>query len=121
VRDDSLVILGPEREYVGQRPADPLSVEAFVTTEATFTLRGDVGTVDFRCRRSGSQLIFEASATPATFILRVHQTAAPSAVSVDDQPLRRLDSPALAQAERGWTFEDRTLVVKARARLIEVR
>jgi alpha-D-xyloside xylohydrolase len=121
VRDDSLVVLGPEREYVGQRPADPLTVETFVTTEATFTLRGDTGTVDFRCRRAGSQLTFEANATPATFILRLRHIAAPSAVSADGQPLRRLERPALADADRGWTLEDRTVVVKTRARRIEVR
>ncbi|HEY4911722.1 MAG TPA: hypothetical protein VIJ73_19580, partial [Methylomirabilota bacterium] len=120
VRDDSLVVLGPEREYVGQRPAEPLTVEAFVSTEAVFTLRGDAGTVDFRCRRAGSLLTFEASATTAV-ILRLHHTTAPSAVSADGPPLRRLDGPAFARADAGWTLEDHIVVVKARARRIEVR
>jgi len=74
-----------------------------------------------RCRRAGSQLTFEANATPATFILRLRHIAAPSAVAADGQPLRRLERQALADADRGWTLEDRTVVVKARARRIEVR
>ena len=60
VRENSLVVLGPERSHVGERPADPLTVEAFVTTAAAFALRGDGGAVDLACRRRGGELTFEA-------------------------------------------------------------
>src|SRR5215475_10762430 len=57
VRDESLVVLGPERNHVRERPADPLTVEAFVTNEAAFTFRNDdAGPVALRCRRQGNEV-----------------------------------------------------------------
>ncbi|PYN53293.1 MAG: alpha-xylosidase [Candidatus Rokuibacteriota bacterium] len=121
VRDDSLVILGPERSHVGERPADPLTIEAFVTTEAAFALRGDGGDVDLTCRRRGGEVTFEASAAPATFVLRVHDGPATTAVSADGRALPRLDATSLDRGETGWTVDDRIAVVRARARRIEIR
>ena len=121
VRDESLVVLGPERSHVGERPADPLTIEAFVTSEAAFTLRGDAGTVALRCRRQGNEITFEASATPATYILRLRQAGPVRSVSADGLPIPRLDGPALERSEAGWTLDERIVVVKARARRIEIR
>jgi alpha-D-xyloside xylohydrolase len=120
VRDDSLVVLGPEREHVAQRPADPLTVEAFVTTEAAFTLRGDAGTVALRCARRGAEVVLEASATPATLVLRLHQGGAASRVTADAQALSRLDPAALEHREAGWAIDRELVVVKARARRITI-
>jgi hypothetical protein len=106
---------------VGERPADPLTVEAFVTSEAAFTLRGDAGAVALRCRRQGNEITFEASATPATYILRLRQGGPVRSVSADGLPIPRLDVPALERSEAGWTLDERIVVVKARARRIEIR
>jgi hypothetical protein len=120
LRENSLLVLGPVRTHVGERPADPLTVEAFVTTEAAFTLRRHAGSVDLRCRREGSRLTFEASDVPASFVLRVRHHGPPSAVTADGQALPRLDRDAFDQAEHGWMVEGRTVVVKARARQIRL-
>jgi alpha-D-xyloside xylohydrolase len=121
VRDESLIVLGPERSHVGERPTNPITVEAFVTNEAAFTLRGDAGTVVLTCRRRASEVTFEASTAPATFVLRLRQEPTIRAVSADGLPIPRLDAAALERSDSGWTAEDRLLVVKARARRIEVR
>jgi alpha-D-xyloside xylohydrolase len=116
LRENSLLVLGPVRSHVAERPADPLTVEAFVTSEATFALRTDAGPVDLRCRRDQGRIAFEASAAPATFVLRVHDVAAPSRAVADGQALPRLDGAALDRAERGWAVDGRTVVLKGRAR-----
>jgi alpha-D-xyloside xylohydrolase len=121
VRDDSLVILGPERSHVGERPADPLTVEAFVTNEAAFTLRGDTGTAGLRCRRRGNEITFEASAATAVFVLRLRQDLVATSVSADGRPVPRVDIERLERSEAGWTIDDRVVVVKARAQRIEIR
>ncbi|PYM95123.1 MAG: alpha-xylosidase [Candidatus Rokuibacteriota bacterium] len=121
VRDNSLVVLGPERSHVGERPADPLTVEAFVTTEAAFALRGDGGAVDLACRRRGGELTFEASASPATFVLRVHDGPAATVVFADGRALPRLNTATLDRGETGWAVDDGIAVVRARARRIEIR
>jgi len=121
VRDESLIVLGPERNHVGERPADPLTVEAFVTTEAAFTLRGDAGTVALRCQRRGSEVTFEASTAPATFVLRLRGAPSIRSVSAEGLPIPRLDAQALERSEAGWMADERGAVVKARARRIEIR
>jgi len=120
VRDESLVVLGSERNHVGERPADTLTVEAFVSNEAAFTLRGDAGTVALRCRRQGSEVMFEASAAPATFVLRLHQTLPVRSVSAEGREIPRLDAAALERGEAGWMVDEVGVVVKARARRIEI-
>ena len=121
VRDESLVVLGPERSHVGERPADPLTAEVFVTNEGAFTLRGDAGTVALRCRRRANEVTFEAGATPATFVLRLRQGLTVRSISADGLPIPRLDVAALERSAAGWTVDDRVVVVKARAQRIEIR
>jgi alpha-D-xyloside xylohydrolase len=121
VRDESLVVLGPERSHVGERAADPLTVEAFVTSDASFTLRGDAGAASLRCQRRDNDVTFEASATSATLVLRLRQGPAVRAVSADGLPIPRLDGVALERGASGWSVEDGVVVVKARAGRIEVR
>jgi hypothetical protein len=105
-------------------------VEAFVTTEATFALRGDAGSADLRCRRDGARVTFSldgvgagsgaGGTVPGAIVLRLHDAAAPGGVSADGQALSRREPAALGRAETGWAVEGRTLVVKARARRIEI-
>ena len=121
VRDESLVVLGPERNHVGERPADPLTVEAFVTNEAEFTFRGDAGTVALRCRRQDNEGTGEASAAPATFVLRLRHAPSIRSVSAEGLPLPRLDAVALERGAAGWMVDERGAVVKARARRVEIR
>jgi hypothetical protein len=53
-------------------------------------------------------------------VLRLHDAAVPGGVSADGQALSRREPAALGQAETGWAVEGRTVVVKARARRIEI-
>jgi alpha-glucosidase (family GH31 glycosyl hydrolase) len=120
LRDDALVVLGPERAHVGERPADPLAVEAFVATEATFALRGEPGAIDLRVRRDGRRTTFTASDAPVTFELRARDVPAPGAVLADGRPLARLDPGALAAAVEGWALDAGVVVARARAREIRL-
>jgi alpha-D-xyloside xylohydrolase len=120
VRDDSLVVLGPERNHVGERPADPMTIQAFVTTQAEFVLRSDAGRLVLRCRREGGRIAFEASDAPCTYVLRLHQCEPPTLVQADGTSLPRLESGALDHAAAGWALNDKIVIVKARARKIRL-
>jgi hypothetical protein len=121
VRDESLVVLGPERNHVGERAADPLTVEAFVTNDASFSLRGDSGAGSLSCARRGNTISFDGSATAATFILRVRQGMWATAVSAEGGALPRIAAAELERASAGWALDEQSVVVKARARRIEIR
>jgi len=120
VRENSLLVLGPEREHVDERPADPLTIEAFVATEAEFVVRSDAGRLALRCRREGGRLTFEASDAQVTYLLRIHQGAPPRAVVADGKTLSPLISHALEGDAHGWIVEGNVVTVKARARMIQV-
>ena len=120
VRDDSLVVLGPERNHVGERALDPLTVEAFVSSEAAFTLQGDIGTIALRCARRGSEIAFEASAAPATFVLRLRHAGTVSGVTAGGRPLPRLDAAAVERGGVGWIADGQVVIVTARATRITI-
>jgi alpha-D-xyloside xylohydrolase len=120
LREDSLLVLGPARAHVGERAADPLTVEAFVATTATFTLRHAGQPASLTCRREGDRVTLTASDTPATFVLRLRQTAPPTSVTADGHAVPAVAPAALDEAERGFCVDGTTVVVKARAREIHV-
>jgi hypothetical protein len=53
-------------------------------------------------------------------VLRVHGAEAPTGVTADGAVLTRLDHAALDRADRGFSVDGQTVVVKARARRIVV-
>ena len=120
LREESLLPLGPERAHVGERPADPLTVEAFVTDQAEFTLRSDAGRLALRCRREGGRVTFEASEAAVTYHLRLHGSARPRMVRADGTPLASVGREPLEAVAAGWIWEQDVLTVKARARTIQV-
>jgi alpha-D-xyloside xylohydrolase len=120
LRENSLMVLGPERNHVGERPADPLTVEAFVATRADFTVKGDDRCLVLRCQRQDRRIVFEASEAPCAYIVRLHECEPPSRVTADGTPLPRVESGALDQVEAGWALDGAVVMVKARARRIQV-
>jgi alpha-D-xyloside xylohydrolase len=120
LRENSLLVLGPVRQHVAERPADPLTVDAFVTTEATFALRTDAARADFECRRQRGRVIFQASDAVATLLLRLRDVDPPTTTLADGQALPRLDLDELDRVNRGWALDDRTVIVKARARELRI-
>src|SRR5262249_52975191 len=111
LRENSLFVLGPVRNYVAEAPADPLTVEVFVTTEATFGLRPDAGSGDFQGRRHQGRVPLEASRVAATLIVRLHDVDPPTAATADGQPLPSLELGRLDETERGWAVDGRTTVL----------
>jgi len=70
---------------------------------------------------TASDVTFEATAAPATFVLRLRQSPSVRSISADGLPISRIDATALERSASGWTVDDRVVVVKTRARRIEIR
>ena len=80
LRENSLLVLGPVRSHVAEATPVPLTVEAFVTTEATFALRTDAGRGSTSgAAGTGGRITFEASRATATLVLRLHDVDPPAA------------------------------------------
>ncbi len=121
VRENSLVPLGPPLQYAGERPCDPLTVEAYVTAEARFTLRGEDEQLPLTVRREGPAFDFEAGAAAATYTVRFHGAGDAAAATADGRPLARVADPAeLDRISEGWVVASGVVTVKARARRIRL-
>lgn len=59
VRDNSLLPIGPEQAYVGERPWEPLDVAVRVSSEATLRLEGEGAALEAQARRSSDDLTLE--------------------------------------------------------------
>src|SRR5207245_111442 len=60
-------------------------------------------------------------ATPASSVLRRGPASPATWVSAEGKLIARVDAAGLERSEAGWTVDDRVVVVKARARRIEIR
>jgi alpha-D-xyloside xylohydrolase len=120
LRENSLLVLGPVRQHVAEKPADPLTVEAFVTTEATFAYRTDAAQIAFRARREEGRVTLEARGAEATLILRLRDAGSATTATADGRSLPRLALSEVDRADRGWAVDGRTVIVKARARELRV-
>ncbi len=119
LRENSLIVLGPERNHVAERPVAPLTVDTFVATQANFTLKGDDRCLELRCQRQDRRMVFEASEAPCAYLVRLHGCEPPSHVTADGTPLPRVESGALDPVEAGWALDGRVVIVKARAQRIQ--
>lgn len=121
VRENSLLPLGPVMQYVDERATDPLTIEAYVTTTAAFALRADEGTTDLRVSRRRGAVVFDASSASPTYVVRVHGAAAAESAAAGGAALARTETEEdLAARPSGWTVTPEAVVVKARARRIEL-
>ncbi|MBI3122381.1 MAG: hypothetical protein HYZ03_08875, partial [candidate division NC10 bacterium] len=116
VRDDSIIPLGPEMSFVGERPTDPLTLEVYLTATAQCTVEEGDGTIRVKAvRRSGVTLVTIVG-PERTYIVRPHGTKAPRRVTVNNKSLpRRADKKAFDHNPQGWWRDPRGRVqVKVR-------
>jgi len=116
VKGDSIIPLGPEMSYVGEREFDPLTLDVYLCEGAEFTLYNDEEAVSFEGRRRGGDITFEISASHRTYIVQFNKTACPRAVKVEGRELQRYETrEAFERVQEGWWYDPAgRLLVKVR-------
>jgi alpha-D-xyloside xylohydrolase len=69
VRDDSLLVRGPEMTRVGQKPWDPLEVDVRLSSKASLNVRGEGADLSIEARREGNELALDLAGS-AALVLR---------------------------------------------------
>ncbi len=120
VRDNTIIPMGPDMSYVGEKPLNPVTLDIRVSSEAEFTLYDDddrPGTEEIvRCRASRSQnrISLELTASTKTYIAKFNGAGQPAKVTLNGMDVPRLDTlAALEKAALGWYF-DPSFVVYAK-------
>jgi alpha-glucosidase (family GH31 glycosyl hydrolase) len=123
VRGNTIIPMGPEMSYVGEKPFDPITLDIRVASEAAFILYDDdehaktEEIVTCKATRKNGQVTLELSPSGKTYIAKFNATNRPGKVSLNDKDIPRLGSRAeLDRVECGWFFEpSSTVFAKFRA------
>jgi alpha-D-xyloside xylohydrolase len=118
VRSDSIIPMGPDMAFVGERPFDPITLDIWLDDEAESTIFDDSGDeaeiVTCRAQRQTQQTILEVSASKKRYIAKFNQASLPSSVKFDSVLLAQVDTyQDFEQTESTWFFDTAsTLYVK---------
>jgi alpha-D-xyloside xylohydrolase len=114
VRGDSIIAMGPDMAYVGEKPFDPITLDIWLCRDAEAIIYDDDETVSCRARKTASEVVLDVSASKKSFIAKLNKSGCPSRVSLNGVALPRLASLAeLERAGQGWFF-DPSFVVYAK-------
>jgi alpha-D-xyloside xylohydrolase len=117
VRADSILPMGPDMAYIGEKPLDPLTLDVWVRASAETRIYRDEETWHCSARKTGDRMELQIKATPRACVVRLHGVPPPRQVEVNSAAIPRLESAAeLQETEQGWTIES-PLVVSIKLRL----
>jgi alpha-D-xyloside xylohydrolase len=117
VRDNSIIPMGPEMMYIGEKPANLVTLDVWLSSEAKFTMYDDderahtQEIVDCHAAKKGNQIALNVGASGKTFIAKFNKTSRPKQVSVNGKDVQHVASrDALEKAESGWYFDPSSVV-----------
>ena len=114
VRGESIIPMGPDMAYVGEKPFDPITLDVRLLSDVEFTLYDDDEVVECRARRKEDRVVVEVSASKRTYVVKLHRTGTPTSVKLNGVELPRMPSAVeLETSEHGWYFAP-TFVVYAK-------
>lgn len=103
VKANSIIPMGPEMNYVGEKPFDPIELDIYLYDRAEFTLYDDGEEVTFRGERVPGRVIFEIGKSEKNYILRFNGISPPSKVTSNGEELVRCSSQhELEGVSEGW-------------------
>jgi len=106
VRGDSIIPMGPEMSYVGEKSFNPITLDIWLCSEAECTLYDDDEIVRCRARKTEGKIILDLDASRKTYIAKFNKTGCPTKVVLNGVDVQRLRSyEELERAEWGWYFD----------------
>ena len=114
VKGDSIIPMGPDMSYIGEKPSDPITLDVWLISEAECTIYDDDQIVQCHARREEKKVIVDVSASKKTYIVKLNRAGTPANVKLNDTELPRIESAAEFEAsEHGW-YPTPTSVVYAK-------
>ncbi len=103
LRAGAIIPLGPDVQYVGERPFNPITLLLFPGQASAFSFRDDQETVAISCQPRPGQLIIEVGESRKSFRIQIMGLAPPERINSEagEIPFHN----RLADAASGWTWE----------------
>ena len=106
--------MGPDINYVGEKPFDPITLDVWLCSEGECTIYDDDQIVQCRARRKEDRVVVDVSASERTYIVKLNKTGTPASVKLNGVELpRKASAVELEASEHGWYFAP-TFVVYAK-------
>jgi alpha-D-xyloside xylohydrolase len=117
VREDSIIPMGPDMSYIGEKPFNPITLDIRLSTNAECVLYDDdeqartQEIVKCQASRKGNQITLNMGASAKTYIAKFNRTSRPKHVSLSGKDVPHLASQqALERAELGWYFDPSSVI-----------
>ena len=114
VREDSIIPLGPEMSYVGEKKLDPLTVDIYVQKKAEFAFYDDGKVVDFECSRDDSEITLKIGESNRTYIAKFNKINEPVNVEIKGRKISRCRGEDFEKIKEGWYFDDSNQVLRVK-------
>jgi alpha-D-xyloside xylohydrolase len=117
VRENSIIPMGPDLLYIGEKPFDPITLDIRVSSDAECTLFDDderahtQEIVTCHASKKANQFTLNVGASSKTYIAKFNKASRPKHVSLNGKDLPRVESlDALEKTELGWFFDPGSVV-----------
>jgi alpha-D-xyloside xylohydrolase len=112
IRENSIIPMGADMQYVGEKPLNPILLNIWLSSEAKFTLYDDderahtEEIVECRASKQGNRITLNVGESGKRFYAKFNKTSRPKQVTLDGKEIpHRGSREALEKAEKGWYFE----------------
>jgi alpha-D-xyloside xylohydrolase len=117
VKENSIIPMGPNIAYIGEKPTNPITLDTWLSSEAECTLYDDderartQEIVKCRASKKENQITLNVGASTKTFIARFNKTSRPKHVTLNGKDMPHLNSlQEIEKAELGWYFDPSSVV-----------
>jgi len=107
VRADSIVPMGPEREFITEESHEPITFDAYLDSSASFDLYGESDPVSVHLETQRQTVVANIDRMERPYVLKLNDLGTITEVTVEDTELtRRDDRASFIKIERGWYESD---------------
>jgi alpha-D-xyloside xylohydrolase len=111
VKADSIIPMGPDMSYVGEKPFNPITLDIWLCSEAEFIIYDDDEIVRCIAKKKEDKITLDLDASRKTYIAKFNKTGCPIRVTLNGVNLPRFSSyTELNRSEFGWYFDSSFIV-----------
>ena len=105
VRGGSIIPMGPEMDYVGQKPTEELTLDIYPEESCRFNLYENGAVFAFSCSTNAKNIFLSLPACDKSYYLQINQASGPWEVRIDNIPIPEIKDPKeFGEAQLGWRF-----------------
>jgi alpha-D-xyloside xylohydrolase len=116
VKENSIIPMGPDMNYVGEKPLDPMTLDLYTITDAKFNLYDDEESVEFKCVKNDNKFVLNIGQSQRVYIAKFNSIDRPKEVRMSKKIICPHGVEEFQLINEGWYFDElkKTLWIKAK-------